>query len=84
MVLAGGDIRLNGSTVAGDLICFGSMVFFSLYMGLARRNDREPSLWLYIVPVYWFTGLVTLCAGAVAITLGRSVSPRQHRPSPAS
>lgn len=48
--------------LAGDLLCFGSMLFFAWYLALGRRNRDFPSLWLYIVPVYLQAGLLCLIA----------------------
>jgi drug/metabolite transporter (DMT)-like permease len=49
------------------LICFGSMLFFALYLTLGRRNRHLPSIWLYVVPLYAVAGALCLL---VALTRG--------------
>lgn len=53
LVLSAKDALAGGGDVAGNLVCFGSMLAFTWYLVLGRRNRDVPSLWLYIVPVYW-------------------------------
>ncbi|WP_455383543.1 DMT family transporter [Salinispira pacifica] len=66
-VLTGGDVELARSTFAGDLICLVSMVFLSLYMGLARSHNRQPTVWLYVVPLYWVASAISFIATAVVM-----------------
>lgn len=47
-LMAGG----GGGGLAGNAVCFVSMLFFAWYLALGRRNRDFPSLWLYVVPVY--------------------------------
>ena len=63
-VLAGGDYRLAGKEFAGDLMCFASMVFLAAYLALGRRDGDFPTIWLYIVPLYFFGGVFCLAAAA--------------------
>lgn len=62
LVLSAGD--LASGDLAGDLVCFVSMVLFALYLALGRRNRDIPSIWLYVVPLYAIAGLACLAAGA--------------------
>ncbi len=73
-VLTGADIHVGKSTLPGDLTCFLSMIFLSAYIALARRNNRQPTVWLYVVPLYWFAGLLSLGAAAVIMSSASSVS----------
>ena len=61
-----GPVRLDLRRVdlAGDLVCFVSMLLFALYLALGRRNRDIPSIWLYVVPLYAIAGLACLVAGA--------------------
>ncbi len=63
-MLAWSDYRFSRRNFLGDVICFGSMVLFAVYLTLGRRNRDFPSLWLYIVPLYFFGGVVSLAAAA--------------------
>ena len=55
-VLASFDFHFAPEHFLGDLVCFVAMLFYSVYLALARsRAPREGGLWLYIVPLY-FTG----------------------------
>ena len=67
LVLSGAKVRLGSETLAGDLICFGSMVLLTCYMALGRTNNRQSSLWLYVVPLYWIAGIGALGFSAVLI-----------------
>jgi len=62
-VLGSANFRVSRTSFSGDLICFGSMIFYALYMALAARNRSRLSLWLYMVPLYFIAGLICLlCA----------------------
>ena len=60
--LASFDFRFDHAYFAGDAIAFGSMLFYALYLALGRRNNSLPSIWLYVVPLYYVGGLVCLAA----------------------
>jgi drug/metabolite transporter (DMT)-like permease len=62
LVLSARDAFSGGGDLAGNLICFGSMLLFAWYMALGRRNRDVPSLWLYVVPVYWQAALICTLA----------------------
>ncbi len=59
-VMTSASLRLSSSGLAGDLICFGSMLAFGAYLALARKNGRSLSLWLYMVPLYATAGIICL------------------------
>lgn len=63
-VLSARDAFSGGGDLAGNIVCFGSMLMFAWYLVLGRRNRDVPSLWLYVVPIYWqaavFCGLAAL------------------------
>lgn len=56
-VLSARDAFSGGGDLLGNIVCFGSMLFFAWYLALGRRNRGVPSLWLYMVPVYLQAGL---------------------------
>ena len=63
IVLTGANLGLDPQGFRGDLICFGSMLAFAVYLALGRKNGSRLSLWLYMVPLYFIAGLVCLvCA----------------------
>lgn len=51
------DFNINRQSVKGDILCFISMLFFALYLALARRNRKDHSVYLYIVPLYYIAGI---------------------------
>jgi drug/metabolite transporter (DMT)-like permease len=62
-VLSGSNLQVSHTGFQGDLICFGSMLAFALYLALGRRNRYRLSLWLYMVPLYFIAGVICLaCA----------------------
>ena len=71
-VLTASDLSLNPTYFLGDLISFGSMLFYALYMALGRRNRTFPSVWLYLVPLYAAAAVASL---VVALFLGTSIQP---------
>ena len=59
-ILASFDFRFDPGHFVGDLTCFVSMLFYSVYLALARRFAPQEGLWLYIVPLYLTGGLFCL------------------------
>lgn len=66
LVMGAGDFSLSTEYVAGDIICFLSMLCFTAYLAFSRRNNADGRLWTYIVPLYTVGGLLSLAAAAVA------------------
>ncbi len=63
LVLLNAHDAFSGSgDVLGNVICFGSMLLFAWYLALGRANRDFPSLWLYVIPVYFQAGLFSLLA----------------------
>jgi drug/metabolite transporter (DMT)-like permease len=63
VVLSGSNFRLDKTGFVGDLVCFGSMLAYAMYLALGRKNGGRLSLWLYMVPLYFIAGLICLtCA----------------------
>lgn len=60
VVLSGSNLRVDRISFFGDIICFGSMLAFAVYLALGRKNGGRISIWLYMVPLYWIAGLVCL------------------------
>jgi drug/metabolite transporter (DMT)-like permease len=56
------DALSGGGSVAGNVVCFVSMLLFALYLALGRRNRDFPSVWLYVIPVYGQAALICLLA----------------------
>ena len=51
------DLNLTPHYFWGDLLCFVSMLFYAFYMALGRKNRHFPTVWLYLVPLYFVAGL---------------------------
>jgi len=64
-VLGAWDARLSAEYFTGDLICFGSMLIFCFYLTLGRKNRHFPTIWLYVVHMYFFGGIVFVTLGAI-------------------
>lgn len=54
------DLNLSPTYFVGDLIAFGSMLFYALYMTLGRRNRHHPTVWLYLVPLYTVAAVTSM------------------------
>jgi drug/metabolite transporter (DMT)-like permease len=66
------DYHLNWQYFRGDLLCFGSMLLFAGYLALGRRNRDFPAVWLYLVPLYFWGGLICIVAWPISEALGIS------------
>ena len=64
-VLAAMGFYIGRETLIGDGVCFISMLFFSLYLILARKNNTSGNLYLYVVPLYLVGGLFCLIIGLI-------------------
>ena len=71
--LTASDLELSHQYFLGDLVCFGSMILFALYLVFGRTNRDFPSVWLYMWPVYTIAGLV--CAAIAAVTSDLAAGP---------
>lgn len=60
LTLSAKDAISGNGSLAGDVVCFGSMLLFALYLALGRRNRDFPSIWLYVIPVYGQAALICL------------------------
>ena len=62
VVLAMNDFRTSPETFTGDMLCIVSMVFYAIYLGLARKHRGHGGIFRYIVPLYYAGGLFCLVA----------------------
>ena len=65
LILGFADFHLSPDLLAGDLVCLVSMLLMAWYLILARKYTFVPSIWLYLVPLYFIAGLLCLITGAV-------------------
>lgn len=56
--LAVHDYHFSKEYLIGDLVCFGSMVLFAVYLSLGRKNRDSESIFLYVVPVYMIASII--------------------------
>ena len=73
VLLGAADFHLDRSAFIGDVVCLFSMLFFAAYLLFGRQNRHFPSLWLYVVPLYYVAGM--LCVLPVPWL---TVAPIQH------
>ena len=71
IVLTMGQLHVDGSTLAGDIVCFIGMLLVTVYL-IAAKRARAGGLpiWLYIVPLYWMAGVI--CFAIAVCTPGYS------------
>lgn len=60
VVLISGNLYISRTNFLGDMIVLASMLAYTAYLALGRKNAARLSLWLYIVPLYWVAGLICL------------------------
>ncbi|MBC7782757.1 MAG: DMT family transporter [Burkholderiales bacterium] len=75
--LVGSQYELSPQGVRGDLICFGSMCLFCVYLAFSRRLGMGRSLWLYIVPLYAISGLICALIALVTRAPFPTLTPRE-------
>ena len=73
--LAADDIEVS-RRLWGDVVCFGSMLLFSVYLVQGRLNRDVPSIWLYLVPLYAIAGAICL---AVSLVVADPFAPHSAR-----
>jgi drug/metabolite transporter (DMT)-like permease len=57
------DFNYSPIYAMGDLTCLGSMLMVTLYLSYSRRNKDMPSIWLYVIPIYWISGSLCFLLG---------------------
>ena len=57
IILGINDFHISKQSISGDIICFISMLFLAFYLALAKKNQKNQSLYLYIVPLYYIAGI---------------------------
>jgi len=67
LVLTGGGFRVDRASFVGDMLCLLSMLLLGFYLVLARINRRMPTIWLYVVPVYFIGGITAFLAALPVI-----------------
>lgn len=65
------DFQASREHFLGDVVCLGSMCLLALYLTLGRRHRSQPTVWLYMTPLFYAAGLTGL---ATAVVLGRDLS----------
>jgi len=66
-LLVGADFRISFDTFVGDMVSFVSMVFYTGYLACAKVKNRMPSVWLYVVPLYYAAGFICLAAALFVV-----------------
>lgn len=60
VILFADDLFDDKDAVLGNVICFGSMLLFCVYLVLARQLREKSTLWTYLTPLYLQAGLICL------------------------
>lgn len=76
-LLAGADFSASREHFWGDILCLVSMLFFSVYLAWARRHRQVPSTWLYVVPIYYIAGALSLLVALPFVDPIRAYPPRE-------
>lgn len=63
VLLVSSDLVVSPSFLVGDGLALLAMVMLTIYLSMSRRLTHLPSIWLYVVPMYTFGGLVLLVIG---------------------
>lgn len=65
-ILFAAGYRYDRETLAGDAVCFCSMLIFAVYLVLGRRFRHHPTNTLYVTPVFAVAAAVSLAAAPLA------------------
>jgi len=76
-ILTASDLSLSAGYFAGDLICFGSMLFYAFYMALGRKNRHHPTVWLYLVPLYAVAAVASMAVAFFFVNPIQPYGPRE-------
>lgn len=76
VVLTASDLNLSPQYFVGDVICFTSMLFYALYLTLGRKNRDVPTVWLYLVPLYYVAAIFSL---GIALFFVNPIQPYSAR-----
>ena len=60
IILSYADFQLSRQHFYGDLLSLFSLILLTWYLVLARINKNIPSIWLYVVPLYFVAGILAL------------------------
>ena len=78
LLLTVSDAIGSTGSIAGNAVCFVSMLLFAGYLALGRRNRHLPSIWIYIVPVYRVAAITCAVASIPLLSTGMDwTSPRE-------
>jgi len=66
-ILSGRNLSTSSDIRLGDTICFLSMLTLAGYFALGRKNNNRLNLWLYVVPMYYMSGMLCLLAACFYI-----------------
>ncbi len=56
-ILVFSDVAINRDQLLGDMLCLVAMILLTIYLALGRKNRRDVSIWLYVVPLYLVGGI---------------------------
>jgi drug/metabolite transporter (DMT)-like permease len=71
VVVAGGDVRLGGAALRGDLLAFAGAVTFAGYLLIGRGARQNMHNMAYSLPVY---GIAAATLGLLAVAFGQSLA----------
>jgi drug/metabolite transporter (DMT)-like permease len=76
LLLSFHDFSVSAQSFRGDMMCVASALLYALYFALGRRNRRQPTLLLYVVPLYCVAGVFSFLAALGAANPVTSVTWR--------
>ncbi|QDU55273.1 DMT family transporter [Aeoliella mucimassa] len=59
VILCQADYHMSKEYLYGDLVCLGSMMLLAVYLALGRRYRHHPTIWLYLVPLYYLAAILS-------------------------
>lgn len=59
LLLGLSDFQYSPHHAWGDVLCFVSMIFYALYLAFGSRNRSVSSIYVYVVPVYLVSAVIS-------------------------
>ena len=72
VLLTRADLQLSVENFRGDLLSLLSLLLLTYYLILARVNQKIPSIWLYVVPLYLIAGAFCLCGSFIMFFMAKA------------
>ena len=72
------DFNIDPQFLMGDMVCLAGMLCLALYLVLAKTNNDTPSVWLYVVPIYYISGIICFIGALILENPLQIYEPKEY------